>query len=212
MKNYLYSLLCIALLSCGQTQNPKEKPSLVTNPVEDSVAVIVNPSTVEDIKKVYTATNEKLKSQSLDSVSYMYNCNDEISGTVTYYSESGKLKLIKHSYSEYSHFTAVDHYYVSDDNLFFAHLKGVSWSFESGRAAEGATKDNITEQRLYVVKKLPVLCLEKKYIKRSHAQDNPLPENVPNKEVECKSIEPTLRDFGKLLAFKDSSNRDCLGK
>ena len=205
MKTCLYSILCILLSSCGQTQNSKKE-------IRDTVALTSNPSSVSEIKKLYTVINDKLQRNQLDSTSFKYDCNGEISGTVTYFSERGRLTMIKHSYSEYSHYSAVDQYFISRDSLFFVYSNQLSWSFESGQAAEGATKDDITEKRLYIAGEKPLLCLEKKYTERSHASDNPDPQKIASREVACRPIQPVLKDYGKLLAFRESTNHDCLGK
>ncbi|TCD01197.1 hypothetical protein [Pedobacter psychroterrae] len=216
MKNYIYLLLCILLFSCGQTQNNETKVDADTNSVDsvsvssDSVKAQPNPTSVPEIKQAFSLINKKLEQGVLDSVSFKYDCKGERNGTVTYFSEKGKLAVIKHSYNEYSHFSAVDQYFVNDGSLFFAHFNRVVWSFASGQAAEGATKDDITEQRIYIAAEKPLLCLEKKYTINSHSSDNPIPGNLSNKEVECKTTASVLRGFGKLLAFKDSANRDCL--
>lgn len=216
MKLQLYTLfLCLVFFSCGQNRNTE--PS--TTVVEDSAArvtapetVAAQPKTVEQIKQRYADINAKLQGGLLDSVAYKYDCNGERSGTVTYFSNHGKLEMIKHSYNEYSHFEATDQYFISNDHLFFAHFRRSNWSFESGQAADGATKDNIIEQRFYVANEKSLLCLEKKYTKRSHADNNPLPAKVQNKEVACKPMEPLIKDFNKLIDFKNSGDHDCLGK
>ncbi|RXF67586.1 hypothetical protein [Arcticibacter tournemirensis] len=222
MKPYIYLTLCLIFFSCGQTRNSEDSTSLNADSAAartDSVpqnsksgTLNSNPLSVEEIKQRYAIINDKLQRGLLDSISFKYDCNQERNGTITYFSDKGQLTMIKHSYNEYSHFSAVDLYFVSNNTLFFAHFKRVSWSFESGQAAEGATKDDITEQRLYIVKEKPLLCLEKKYIKRSHSSDNPRPEDVQSKEVKCNSIAPVLKDFGKLIDFKDSDQHDCLEK
>lgn len=219
MKTYLYLLLCLFFFSCGQSPNREEKNVTNTDSVEvntdpvsantNSNTVDSNPSTIEDIKQRYAVINDKLQHSLLDSTSFKYDCNQERSGTVTYYSDKGKLAMIKHAYNEYSHFSAVDLYFVSNNSPFFVHLNRVNWSFESERAVEGATKDDIKEHRLYIAGDKSLLCLEKKYIIRSHSSDNPEPENVANKEVKCKPTESTLADFARLMQFKDSANHDC---
>ncbi|MEJ2882206.1 hypothetical protein [Pedobacter sp. GR22-6] len=121
MKNYIYTTCCLLLLACGQSQN-----STVQNPVQkDSVSVVTesveshsNPSSVSEIKNAYAAINDKLQRKRLDSVSFKYDCEGERTGTVTYFSEQGRLALIKHSFNEYSHFSAVDQYFVRQDSLF----------------------------------------------------------------------------------------------
>lgn len=222
MKPYIYLTLCLISFSCGQTRNSEDSTNLNADSAaartdsvpQNSKSGIVdsNPLSVEEIKQRYAIINDKLQRGLLDSTSFKYDCNQERNGTITYFSDKGQLTMIKHSYNEYSHFSAVDLYFVSNSTPFFAHFNRVSWSFESGQAAEGATKDDITEQRLYIVKEKPLLCLEKKYTKRSHSSDNPRPEDVQSKQVKCKPIEPVLKDFGKLIDFKDNAQHDCLEK
>lgn len=213
MKNYIYSIFCLLFFSCGQTQNNQDQARQTDAVISaDTVVAAPNPISIPTIKEAYASITNKLQSGSLDSVSYAYDCNGERSGTVTYFSDKGKLAVIKHNYSEYSHFSAVKQYFVARDSLFFLQSKEVVWSFESAQAVEGATKDDITEKRFYIAKDKALLCLEKKYSKRSKSDDGSDPNKIANKEVECKSIESAIKDYGKLLAFKESANRDCLGK
>lgn len=222
MKTYIFILSLSVISACGQSGNNKDnRPATsdttleknVITPVPDKAdTIITNPSTVDEIKSAYSAIQDKLQSGHLDSTSIKYDCKGERSGTVTYFSSKGSLVMIKHSYSEYSHYSAVDRYFLSSDTLFFAHLHGISWTFDSGNAAGSATKDDITELRYYIAKEKPLLCLEKKYIHRSHASDNPIPENVENKQVKCQNIAPVLKDFSNLLKFKTGVKQDCLEK
>lgn len=215
----MYLLVGIFLVSCEQRKTPSnevplQEPHTSGKSVSEkgTETAIINPSSVSEIKQVYAATVDKLQSSLLDSVSFKYNCYNERSGTITYFSEKGKLSMIRHAYNEHDHHSATDEYFVSNNKVFFAYLNRLSWSFESGQAVEGVTKDNITEERRYIVKERPILCLEKKYTIRAHAPNNPLPETVENKQVDCKSIQPMLNDFDSLLAFKQSANHDCFGK
>jgi hypothetical protein len=213
MKNHIPFLLCLIFFSCGQRRLNNDEASLDTNSSAsnaDTITAIKKPASVKDIKQLYADINGKLQGGKLDSTSIKYDCSGERAGTVTYFSNNGELSMIRHRYSEYSHFSATDQYFVSDDKLFFAHLTGISWSFESGNAAAGATKDNILERRLYIVREKAVLCLEKRYVKRSHSSDNPQPANVESKQVDCKPLERVLKDFAKILAFRNSSGQDCL--
>lgn len=215
MKNSAFIFLLLVLFSCGQRKNTNNETLPDSNSASaesgESTAAKV-PDSVEDIKQLYANLNGKLQGAMLDSTSVKYDCSGERSGTITYFSENGKLRIIKHVYNEYSHFSAVDQYFISDNKLFFAHLNGLSWSFQSGKAATGATTDNITEKRLYISREKPLLCLEKKYVKKSDATDNPLPESVESKQVDCKDSEQVLKGFGKLVAFKNNTDQDCLGK
>lgn len=215
MKTLLYTLLCLFLFSCGQKRNTEATTTVVADPAAVNIkadTVASKPTSVEQIKQRFANINTKLQGGLLDSIAYKYDCNGERSGTVTYYSDHGKLAMIKHNYSEYSHFEASDQYFISNGNLFFAYFNRLNWSFESGQAAEGATTDHITEQRLYIANEQSLLCLEKKYTKRSHAHANSRPADVQNKKVACKPMEPVIKDFNKLVEFKDNGNHDCLGK
>lgn len=212
MKNISYLLMCLLFVACQQEKKPDAKI------VQDTTERVVKneprtliPSSVATIKQVYANTVNQLRAGLLDSVSYNYNCEQERSGKISYFSKDGKLMIIKHSYSEYSHFEANDQYFVNDDRLYFAHLNRLMWSFVSG-AGDDVTKDDITESRFYVVDNQPILCLEKKFTIIKNAKDNPTPDNVPNKVVACKPINGLLKDFNALVSFKDKANKDCLEK
>lgn len=213
MKPHLYFLCCLICFSCGQPKQPQYKTIVSTDSATlpkqlDSVETA--PSTVEQIKQRYTTIQNKLSGGQLDSTAFKYDCNQERSGIVTYFSDHGKLVLIKHGYSEYSHFSATDHYYVNKDSLYFAYLNSTSWSFESGKAAEGATTDNITEQRIYLAKEQPLLWLQKKYVTHSQPGSQPHPTDLPNKKLINKSVAPILKDFKQLVEFRNSPKHDCL--
>ena len=218
VKNYIYLTLCACLFSCMQDEQNGDNVAVDTNSVvgdsavKTQVAIVQNPKSVSEIKQAFAIINDRLMHGLLDSISYTYDCSGERNGTVTYYSDNGKLAVIKHSYNEYSHFSAIDQYFVNEGKLYFTFLDSTVWSFEPGHAAEGATKDDITEQRLYLNEEKPLLCLEKKYTRRSQSSDNPNPDRIESKEVKCKSLEPVLKDYNRLLAFKDASSRDCLAK
>jgi len=218
VKNYIYLTLSVFVFSCAQEKTTGTNENVDTIAVatdsaaKTTVAVVQNPKSVSEIKQKFAVINDKLHSGLMDSISYKYNCNGERNGTIIYYSDNGKLAVIKHLYNEYSHFSAIDQYFVSDGKLYFAFLDRSVWSFEPGQAAEGATKDDITEQRLYINEEKPLLCLEKKYTTRPQSANNPNPESIESKEVKCKNLEPVLKDYNRLLAFKDASTHDCLVK
>jgi hypothetical protein len=211
MKNHHLLLLSLIFLSCGpEKKQQREKQHMEKKPQQTINSIDTNSSPLAQIKQRYALFNQKLRDGRLDSIAFTYDCQQEKSGTVTYFSERGVLAMVKHSYSEYSHFHAVDLYYVDNNKLYFTFFNRTTWSFDSGPAVDGATKDNIKEQRMYIDQEEPLLCLEKKYIKRSHSADNPLPEKLPNSEVNCEPIKPVLSAFDTLIEFKNSSNHDCL--
>lgn len=208
-KSAFYGFVLLFCTSC--TQNT-EKSTLRNEQTSTQVSVdtvtktnkVLN--TVEDIQKAYASVMKQFGDGTLDSTSFKYSCQEEKGGTVTYFSDKGKLRMVVHRYHEYDHYFAVDRYFVEDNKLYFAYLNGVSWSFEDG----GGTRDNVTEQRIYVVNQQPVRCLEKKYVIRSNGIDNPLSETVPNKEVDCKAPASIIGPYRLLLKYQKNGTSGCL--
>ncbi|WP_162796212.1 hypothetical protein [Pedobacter namyangjuensis] len=219
MKNLLSLFCMLFFMACNnpkQNSDSRNANSVDTTVKVDSIGLtrtdaIEIPKNVDEIKSVYTATNNQLAKGELDSVSYKYNCYNEKSGTITYFTAKGKLRLIKHSYAEYDHHNATDQFFVIDEVPYFVFYNRVNWSFESGAAAEGATKDDITEQRFYLVDNKPVQCLEKKF-SVSSKDKKPNVNNAENKVVECSSSKPLIDALKKLIAFKNQPKKDCFGR
>lgn len=212
-KNIFYGFAVLLLSSCTQQPNTstgQREPTPTHDTLTDSVDTIVKAhmelTTVDDIQNAYTSVMKQFEDGKLDSTFFKYSCQGEKGGTVTYFSEKGKLRMVVHRYHEYDHYSAVDRYFVEDDRLYFAYLNGVSWSFEDG----GGTRDNITEKRIYVVNQSPVRCLEKKYASRSKASDNLRPETVANKEIECKSPASIIGPYRLLLKHQKNGTSGCL--
>lgn len=168
---------------------------------------MVDINSISDIKQVYATTVSGLKDGELDSVLRKYNCNNERSGTVVYYTQHGKLKMVSHNYVEYDHHAATDQYYIQDDNIYFMYSNTSSWNFVSAEV----TQDHIVEKRTYIVNNKPILCLEKKYNTLSSAAHERL-EETENNEVTCPSIQSLNSDFKKLIVFKNQHNTNCLEK
>lgn len=163
--------------------------------------------TIPDIQQAYATVSTKLKSGALDSVSFKYSCNNEKSGTVSYFSEKGQLRLVVHRYNEYSHFSGVDQYFVKDSTLFFVYRNSILWSFSG---PQGSTKDSITEQRTYLINQRPVRCLQKTFVVRSHAAHNPRSETVPGKEVDCTSVKSVIKAYRLLIKYHNNTTTGCL--
>lgn len=218
MKTITYLIICMCLASCVQPKSSDETTISDTTVVKDKATMPAEPEkqqiprSVTAIKAAYNTTVQQLQNNQLDSISYKYNCQGERSGTVTYFSHQGEVKMVKHQYNEYDHFSATDQYFMVDQKLFFAHLNRLTWSFESNGTAEGATKDDIVEQRVYVVDDAAIECLEKKYTIRSKANNNPNPAAIANRKVACQPIAPVLKDFNRLLDFQKQATHDCLTK
>lgn len=214
MRNSIYILLSLIIVSCRQ--NRKSENNAVRNDNTASLSTgdssIVNPKTIDEIKAVYAATLQDLKLNQLAADSVKYDCAGEKSGTITYFEKDGKLILIKHSYSEYDHFSANDKYFVRDKNLYFAYLQQTVWRFESGNGPEPITTDDITESRFYLIDNQKFKCLEKKYSIKSKSTNNPIPDRIQNKIVDCKNTASLISNFKNLVAFKSKPKGSCLGK
>lgn len=166
-----------------------------------SVSLGKDLSTVAGIKLEYNLVNDQLKNKKLDSVGFEYEC-EEISGNVVYYSEKGKLKVVKHFQAD-SHYSSTENYFINDGKLYFIFKDDTVWSFDGGTPEKPITKDDVTEQRFYLVDNKAIQCLEKKYTLRSNSTDNPKSENVPNKEMENCSVAELQKSFDLLMKNKD---------
>jgi hypothetical protein len=163
---------------------------------------------VESIQTAYSNILSKATGGQLDSISFKYSCHGEKNGTVSYFTEQGQLRLIVHRYNGYDHFSADDRYFVKDSTLFFTITKSITWAFEDGQ--EGATKDNISERRVYLVSGQPTKCLEKKFSVRSQAKDNPSSETVPNRQVDCPEAGTVMKQFLLLTKYRNKPTSGCL--
>jgi hypothetical protein len=176
--------------------------TLTSSSVRDSTTVENKLLTIEDIKKEYQSINDKLNKKGLDSVSFDYNCNDERSGTVTFFSDQKGLRMIKHFYAEYSHFSSVENYFIKNNTLFFIFKEDTSWNFDGGTPEKPETKDDIIEHRIYLQNNTPIKCFEKKYSIRSKESIHPDVDKMANKEVSC-SVDELLKTYQLLLKNKD---------
>ncbi|GHE23328.1 hypothetical protein [Sphingobacterium griseoflavum] len=167
--------------------------------------------TVAAIQDAYTQTMSRLEKGAMDSTFFDYDCHGERNGRVIYFTEKGSLVLIKHYYGEYSHHEVHETFFVRDGKPFFQFRRATSWSFEHG-AAEGATKDQVIEQRIYLRNEQPFRCLQKNYVMRSKANDNPIPDQLPNKDVDCTSAASTLTSFALLAKYEQQPTTGCLAE
>ncbi len=177
----------------------------------DTAATLSAINTIEDIEEAYAYVLSKIEHHSMDSTSFGYNCHGEKQGNVQYFSENGQLRLIRHTYNEYSHHDATDHYFVKDSSLYFVFFDRMSWSFDSQAKEPEAVKEEITENRFYIVDNQPVRCLEKKFTTRSAAANNPRSALVANKEVGCTSLELVRENFRLLVQHRHQQDSlSCL--
>lgn len=168
-----------------------------------------NLNSVDGIKQEYSLVNSQLLSKKLDSVGFEYEC-EEMSGNVVYYSEKGKVKVVKHFEAD-SHFSSTETYFVNDGNPYFIFQDETVWSFDGGSPEKPETKDDVTEKRYYIVDNKAIQCLEKKYTLKSNSTNNPKSENIPNTEMKNCSIAELQKSFGILMKNKDRrGNGNCL--
>jgi hypothetical protein len=206
-------ILCVATACTDRAGSDKSKTNTTihkadTLPPTRSAEQHTPLLNIDDIKKAYTVVNKELEDGQLDSTTFKYSCNDEKNGTVSYFTKNGKLKLIVHKYNEYDHYEAVDRYFVQDSTLFFTYSTSITWSFDNG--PEGSTKDNIKENRTYLIAEKPVKCLEKNFTIRSKASSNPDPESIPNRDVKCLSAAMVLKPYHILTKYRFKSTANCL--
>jgi len=201
------------LLSCREDSIKSEKiiwpqdTIIVSGSQDDSPKAIPQIKTREDIKSEHSYISEMAESGNLISTSFKYNCNEEKKGELKYFFENNKLRLIKHTYNEYSHFSATDEYYIKDGSVFFVFLNHVSWNFTE----HNQTRDNITESRIYILENKAVRCLEKKYSVHSNDKNPPESNEIPNKEIECNAVEATFKDFEMLYKLREQKeDMGCL--
>ncbi len=217
MRKLCFTLTLFIGFSCGEStsSDPAEKyaPERGTGTTAEVSMISADSShslkNMEDIKREYANLTSALQSNNIDSVSFSYNCYDEKKGKVIYFSDGDGLRLLRHTYNEYSHFSGTDEYFVKDDSLFFVFYDHVSWSF----TGEGETKDNVTENRFYIIDGKPIKCLEKKFTIRSSSSGNMQPQAAENKETDCSSFDDVTDKFGLLLKYRNrESDLTCLEK
>lgn len=215
MKVTLYLATLLFLFSCKENTtsteaaNPEIEPSTaVTSPSHTSSA-LPEIKSMDAIKTAYADITSKLENRSMDSVFFDYDCNGEKSGQVTYFSDSGQLRLIRHTYNVYSHFSATDEYFLKNDSLYFVFSKQVAWSF----ADQHKTKDNITENRTYIIGNKPIKCLQKKYFILADVNDAAKATTSINsdKEIACTSLDSINADLALLLKLRTQQEKPaCL--
>ena len=202
-KVFLISSLII-IFSCQKKIDEKVSDSvdlLGSKVKSQSLDIKKNLETVDGIKLEYNLVNAQLTSKKLDSAKFEYEC-DERSGNVVYYSEKGKLKVVKHFQAD-SHFSSTETYFVDEGKPYFIFQDETVWSFDGGLPDKPITKDDVTEKRYYIVDNKAIQCLEKKYTLKSNSENNPKSENIPNKEIKNCSIVDLQKSFVLLMKNKN---------
>lgn len=202
----MYVAILITFFSCQETtsthsQEPfsEEKPATVVSSANVSPEAKRELKSVEDIKKEYSFITSKMEGGRLDTTSFKYNCQGEKSGKVVYYSENGQLRMIRHTYNEYSHFSATDEYFLKEDAPFFVFYKHLVWSFVD----QNQTKDEVTEKRFYIVDSRPIRCLQNKYTLLSSEKEALQPTKGSNQKIACSSLQPIDEKVSLFLKLRN---------
>lgn len=210
MEQSLLSLFVLMLVGFGCNSESGSKAS--NEPMMQQGARIAFSDTVntsDAIRAEYEKTLEAVESGAMDSTSFTYDCNGEKNGTVTYYRHEGVLRMIKWAYSEYSHHSGTDRYFVSDGELYFVERKTTDWVFTSSEE----TKENIMEQRFYLLDNSLERCTRKQYEIRSNTADNPDSGTLARKRVECPPAADLMAQYNLLLSRQGTTGAiDCLRK
>ncbi|MBU4539209.1 MAG: hypothetical protein L6264_05065 [Weeksellaceae bacterium] len=212
MKHLIFIISFLILFSCNKRQASEEKilvdkTASVSKTDGNSQVPEKKLKTVDDIKASYAYFVNKLRTKGIDSTLFKYNCNNEKSGKVIYFTENGKLRMIRHAYSEYSHFSATDEYFVEDDSVYFIYSKQVQWNFVD----QNKTKDEIIERRIYIIDNNPVKCLENESTLIVSSGKSGTAKAGSNKEMDCSSFQPMLKQFEKLIKLRgQKKDMECL--
>ncbi|WP_080779063.1 hypothetical protein [Chryseobacterium phocaeense] len=217
MKTIFFTAILLLSFSCKKDQNKTVLPEPVSN---DSLAVtkdttqaeqIENISDpIEEIKKEYAVLQGQLEAKKLGSKGFTYNCNEEPSGEVKFYSDKDEIKVIEHFYAEHSHFSASERYFIKNGKPFFIFREETVWNFDGGTPEKPITKDDITETRIYLQNDKPLKCLQKQYSIRSDNKQKNVADQTAGKEIKC-SVDEVLKTYQSLLKHKDQKGEiQCL--
>lgn len=213
MKKLFLIPLLMLFASCqkdsgsGQSQNISAD-SVRTPRKPDNIGANKELKSVADIKTEYDLVKRLLHEKKLDSASFSYSCEGERDGNVVYYYKNAQHRSIRHTYSEYSHFSGVENYFIKDGNVFFIFKKETGWSFDGGSPERPETKDNSKEFRYYLVNGKPLRCLEKEYTVRFAASANRQPENIKNTEVKNCETDKVLKRYRSLV--ENQNTKKCV--
>jgi len=213
MKTVFIAAAFLLVFSC---KNDKVKMSQATFPKDtltskkDSRQLKNATDPIEEIKNEYSRLQEQLQAKKLTSAHLTYDCNEEPSGEITFYTDKGEIKVIEHFYAEHSHFSASEKYFIKNGQPFFIFKEETVWNFDGGTPEKPITKDDITETRIYLQNEKILKCLEKKYSIRSDNKAQPSPDTIPSKETQCDTDE-LMKTYQSLLRNKDKKGEiKCL--
>ena len=213
IEKIIFLLLNLLLLfSCKQQTEKTHEIDLNSKKVtkEISVSATTPPKDLASIKSRYSEIETARKIGELDTISFNYNCFNERSGKVTFYSKNEKPVLIEHRYNEYSHHEATDWFYLYNKEPFFVFLDRLYWTFDGQSGGKPRIKDKITQSRLYFLNGKTIQCLEKDFESVSDAPA--LADDIPNSETDCSNASEVHSDFKKLWYVQTVNSSETLCK
>ena len=219
MKNLFYFLLIFAFVSCNGNSETKTAESSNVEQNSETLENTANQTnqetnttelkTVEDIRAEYQSIMSKIAAKKMDSTSFNYEC-DGGGGQVAYFSENGQLRRITYG-SGYEHGGVIKEFFLKDNTPFFIFHDASTWIFDGEINGESQTKDDMIENRFYIVDKKLIKCLEKKFTIRSSIKNNPTSATVANKEIPCSDLTELMKDYELVLRYKSQkTDMECL--
>jgi len=219
MNNYYLCFLfaCLLFTSCKPKMPAadlqKRSDSITLPPVNTNNSIRYSPpedvkgipTDIKEIRKAYSYLITQREHGRLDAVSFKYSCAEN-NGTIIYFYEEGKLRMIDYDYSEGDHSGGAEQYFIKDSTLFFVFTESGSWSFEENAQT---TVDWIKEVRTYIVNQQPIKCLEKSYEIHSAVQTETASENIANKEVDCPSYQSLIEPYQMLIRYRNNPTTAC---
>ena len=222
MKNLFYLVISCFFLSCNhnsKVENTTIQEENTISTTNESLESINQNSqekiddkklqTIEDIREEYKTLVSKINDKKLDSISFQFECY-EASGEVSYFLENGQLRVIKYS-NGYEHGGVTKEYFLKNEKPFFIYHETGTWNFDVDARVENAPRDDIKEERFYIIDENLIKCLEKKFTMRSAAKQNPTSATVANQEAKCPQISELLKDYRLVLKHRNQTGKmECL--
>lgn len=214
MNKIVWLLAAMLVLHACQETTPQNSTGEEETSTDSATAPESAPfslTTIEDIRTLYAQIVQRKEKGNYTLSSFEYDCQGEKAGTVAYYQDATGIQLIEHQSSEYSHYGSTEQYFVYQGRPFFIYFEGASWIFDVEAELEGATRDDITEQRFYILNGELAQCLQKEFTIRSASSNNPVSAEVPNQKVNCPPIQELTDQFERLMKYKNQKeDMECL--
>jgi|GEM_PF-1611918 len=217
MKKYFNFFLFACLLSaCQSAKEDGESVNKIlrndqSKEASDSSATLdtQSPKNIMDIQKSFNRLELWRSEGKLDTIKKDFDCEGEASAKAVYFYQGKILRMIRVEYQEHDHYSSDMSFYLSNGKPFFIFRTDYTWTFAEGMAAEGITKENITEKRYYLINNKLAKYLEKKY---SYLSNEKKPEAgiIVAKELNAAALPLEIENLKQLLASEPREQGGCL--